>query len=786
MSAPLLCKLHYDPAEGWGMIVLAVDASLDGWGGTLGQLDPEGRKRVARYESGTWNHAERRYDAGKRECRGLLKALQKTRFWLCGVHFVLELDANTLVAQLSRAATDLPGALVTRWLAWIQLFDFEVRHVKGTKHGAADGLSRRPRQDDDSDDELDIDEFVTDQLEAVGIARVGVAPPLRGRDVAGSADPFHESCQLTKMDRFGGTPGISLLSMETDQGMLVDNGSSNALHNGAEVRPMLVPDETRRSPDLSGSPEEQPSTGHPPIRPNETVFLDPLDDSYSEESQKIARFLTTLEKPEGMSRVTFKSFKQNCLKYSVRDRQLWRNGTLTYPPRLVVDSEKQRAEIIYALHDRTGHSGRETTYHKLAARYYWEGSWDKVAGYVKTCKTCQHRTKKRQEEALRPGRAVPLFHRIGIDIVWLPDSEGFKCLVVARDDFSNWPEAKPLRGAKAKHVAKFIWEDVITRHGLFGTLMIDGGSEFRGEVVELLNKYDINRIKISAYNSKGNGMIERGHQAFINALIALTIGGKKKWTRLLPTVLFADRTTVHGPTGFTPFYVVYGREAVLPVETKYPTWRTLGWDEVDSREKLLELRVRQILMRDEDVEESRLRKERRRLEGKEYFDAHHQIRKRAIKEKDFVLVYDVKDMDVDKSRSTKLQYRWLGPYKVLKASSSGYYVLAELDGTPIRRTYAGNRLKRFVKRKNYWYSPDDEVFEPTGQEPSSSYRTNDELEQEAIDEYNARNSTQEIEKSTGVIVRVPELPESERAKYVAFDDSDDSGDPEPESEEEDD
>jgi hypothetical protein len=35
-AAPILCKLHYDPLEGWGMIVLAVDASLDGWGGTLG------------------------------------------------------------------------------------------------------------------------------------------------------------------------------------------------------------------------------------------------------------------------------------------------------------------------------------------------------------------------------------------------------------------------------------------------------------------------------------------------------------------------------------------------------------------------------------------------------------------------------------------------------------------------------------------------------------------------------------------------------------------------------
>jgi hypothetical protein len=88
-----------------------------------------------------WNKAERGYDTTKRECRGVLKAFRKLRHWLYGVHFVLETDANVLVAQLNRVATDLPGALVTRWIAWIRLFDFEVRHVKGSKHTATDGLS---------------------------------------------------------------------------------------------------------------------------------------------------------------------------------------------------------------------------------------------------------------------------------------------------------------------------------------------------------------------------------------------------------------------------------------------------------------------------------------------------------------------------------------------------------------------------------------------------------------------------------------------------------------------
>jgi RNase H-like domain found in reverse transcriptase/Integrase zinc binding domain len=762
-AAPILCKLHYDPLEGWGMIVLAVDASLDGWGGTLGQYDDKGKKRVARYESGIWNDAERRYDATKRECRGLVKCLQKVRFWLYGVHFILELDANTLVAQLSKAATDLPGALVTRWLAWIQLFDFEVKHVKGTKHTAADGLSRRPWQEGDTEDDEDIDEWLAMELNAVGIVPVGrkirtkEVVPVQSRDII-----LRNQTPKT----FTGHLDSGIQLLEINNQSLTASGSESATSKNDKIRKSHG--KGRGLLHVTAGKTVNDNTNSHASLNDPAVSLDPLDDSYSERYQNIARYLTTLSRPEGMSRAEFRKLSREALNYSVRDRLLWRIASKAYPPRLVVDDQEQREIVIKELHDKIGHAGRESTFCLVASRYYWEGCYDYVRKYVNACKVCQHKSKRRQEEALYPTKAAPLFHCLGIDVVKLPDCKGYDSLVVARDDFSGWVEARPLKNPTSKKIAKFIWEEIVCRHGLFGQLKVDGGSEFKGAVIQELNKLGINRIVISAYNSKGNGMIERGHQPIIQALIALTMGGKKPWVDLLPYVLFADRVTVHGPTGFTPFYMVYGREAVLPVETRFPTWRTLGWDEVCDRETLLEMRTKQMQMRDEDVEEARMKKDRRRREGKEQFDATHQIRSNPISEKDLVLAYDIKLMDQDKSRNTKLLYRWLGPYRVRYADQlKGYYVLEELDGTALRRTYAGNRLKQFVKRDGFWYSPEDEVdneYIPANER----FKTDAELEKEAVAEYHERNSTQEIEKATGVVVRVPELPESERAKYVSF------------------
>jgi hypothetical protein len=128
----------------------------------IGRYD--GERHPVRYESGHWSRVEASYDTTKRECQGVLKALKKCRGWLYGVKFLLETNANVLVAQLNRATLDLPGSLLMRWIAWIRLFDFDVKHMSGKKYIAADGLSRRPRmilemEEEDSKEE-DIKDFV--------------------------------------------------------------------------------------------------------------------------------------------------------------------------------------------------------------------------------------------------------------------------------------------------------------------------------------------------------------------------------------------------------------------------------------------------------------------------------------------------------------------------------------------------------------------------------------------------------------------------------------------------
>jgi len=108
----------------------------------------------------------------------------------------------------------------------------------------------------------------------------------------------------------------------------------------------------------------------------------------------------------------------------------------------------------------------------------------------------------------------------------------------------------------------------VCRHGIFRRLVVDRGPENRGVAAAFTKKYGIERVQISAYNSKANRMIERGHKSITEALAKMS-RGRGHWQRHLPAVLLADRTSVYGPTGVTPFSLIYSREAILPVETRY-------------------------------------------------------------------------------------------------------------------------------------------------------------------------------------------------------------------------
>ena len=63
---------------------------------------------------------------------------------------------------------------------------------------------------------------------------------------------------------------------------------------------------------------------------------------------------------------------------------------------------------------------------------------------------------------------------------------------------------------------------------------------------------------------------------------------------------------------------------------------------------------------------------------------------------DLVLLHN---SSIEKSHNVKLEDQWRRPYRIRESTDSSYYRLSELDGTELKGSFAGNRLKRFFSRQ---------------------------------------------------------------------------------------
>jgi len=282
-------------------------------------------------------------------------------------------------------------------------------------------------------------------------------------------------------------------------------------------------------------------------------------------------------------------------------------------------------------------------------------------------------------------------------------AEGYGFIVFARDDLSGWVEARPLLRNNARSVANFIYQDVICRHGCPLRIVMDRGSENIDITSILLETYNIHQIHASAYHPQTNGLVERGHGPVIDALSKYCAGSTTDWPKYLSLALWADRVSVRESTGYSAFELLYGRDCLLPVEFTLESWSVVDWEaEVQKgcREDLLVARMRQLDQRNLSVSQAVKNLQKSRLANKSYFDQHKRLRPESqqLCVGDLVLLHDTRYFH-DRGRERKLNYKWSGPYRVRSiGEDSTYYFLDELDGTQLRRSFAGNRLKRFFSR----------------------------------------------------------------------------------------
>ncbi|KAL0416098.1 UNVERIFIED_CONTAM: hypothetical protein Slati_3441700 [Sesamum latifolium] len=153
-------------------------------------------------------------------------------------------------------------------------------------------------------------------------------------------------------------------------------------------------------------------------------------------------------------------------------------------------------------------------------------------------------------------------------------SGGHLYILAATDYFSKWAEAVPLKEVKKKNVADFILTNIIYRYGVPRYIITDNGKPFCNSLIDkLCQKFGFKQKNFSMYYAAANGLAEAFNKFLCSLLKKVVTKSKRDWHERIGEALWAYRTTVRTPTQSTPYALVYGVEAVLPLEQQIPSLR---------------------------------------------------------------------------------------------------------------------------------------------------------------------------------------------------------------------
>ena len=232
-----------------------------------------------------------------------------------------------------------------------------------------------------------------------------------------------------------------------------------------------------------------------------------------------------------------------------------------------------RKEFITVIHEGTfgGHTGRSKTEEQIRRRVYWQNWTNDVRTELKKCAPCAqyHRGKAPKQTALNPFTAGEPFEIIAVDITGKhpKSSRGNEYILTVVDLFSKWAEAYPLRNHTAPVVARTLMDNYFTRYGCPRQLLSDQGTEFQSDLfLELCGRMEIDKLRTSPYKPSTNGNVERFHRTLNQMLAKVVALNQRDWDNHLAPVIAAYRASKHESTGYTPNFLVFGRENRMPVD----------------------------------------------------------------------------------------------------------------------------------------------------------------------------------------------------------------------------
>ena len=628
--------------------ILSTDASDFSIGFILGQEDDSGREKVIAYGGKALNKHQRNYHISEKECLAVFEGIKHYNHFLEGHEFKVITDHEALTHLMEKKE---PRNRLGRWVAELQTHNFKIVYRKGQKHTNADGISRREYDD--------VNQPVT------ATAPNTIQIPEKISDVA----TLHKE-QYQEYKLFFDKPHKPQVA-ECNSLQAMMNGEATFL----DVRPLDLIHEMQH---ISSDDLRKLQRDDPELLP----FFKHREEGSLPNDENKANFYAA-------------EARHHVIEDGVLYHKMVKQGKGHKSERTVsqlVIPATLRDDVMRSFHDAKlggGHQGIERTRELIKRKYYWHKMDADIEFYVKSCDICQ-RTKQLYHGYRAPLRPLPvedLFQRWHMDILGpLPESQGYKYIILFVDSFSKWCEAFPMKTQLATEVADILYNEIICRYGAPSSILSDRGKNFVSSVIaELCKMFQITRSLTSSYHPATNAQCERLNSVIAKGLRAYTEKRKQKdWVKHLPSVMSAYRMANSSTTGMSPYFIMFGKEGQLPFDVAYKPPDSIR---KDYHEYLTERHAVQAEARKEAKENTTNQQQKYKLQ----YDKKSKRPKFKLGDKVWLFC-----QKIDCGLSRKLSDKWLGPYLIVALFDDFTFKLQDINTREClaSRVHA-NRLKIF-------------------------------------------------------------------------------------------
>jgi len=323
-------------------------------------------------------------------------------------------------------------------------------------------------------------------------------------------------------------------------------------------------------------------------------------------------------------------------------------------------------EVLRLCHTGTvgGHFGVRRTMIQVQRRFYWATWKTEVRKYCKACSECStyHRGKLSRQGRLNPLAGAPQ-ERWYIDLTGPhPKSDrGHIYILTCMDSFTKWTEAFPLRNKEAETIARVLVEQVFTRFGVPLSILSDQGKEVDCRVMrEVCRLFGIEKLRTSAYKPSTN-MVERFHKTMNSILAKIVSSHQKDWDTRLPFAMAAYRASRHNSTGYSPNFLMFGREVYGAVDVLYGNTDERNAPKIDYDDFVTQTHSRMTASYAEVRETLRRSAER----NKRYYDCKVKPARFAVGQ--WVYYFNPRKLA---GRQMKWIRQYIGPYLIIRVPST--------------------------------------------------------------------------------------------------------------------